>query len=136
VRHEDDRRPAAAELADPLEALPLKLRVAHRQHLVDQEDVRLEVHRDGEPEARVHARGVVLHRHIDELGEPRELHDLLVDGVGVAPREAEEGRVQVYVLLAGQIGLEAHAQLDHRGHAAPHDGLALRGPIDAREDAQ
>ena len=42
-----------------------------------------------------------IHRHVDELAEPRELHDLLVDRVGLASREAEQRRVQVHVLLRG-----------------------------------
>ncbi len=60
----------------------------------------------------------------------------LVDGVGLAPGEAVERRVEVDVLLSRQVGLEADPQLDHRGHAPPHDDLALRRPEDAGHDAQ
>ena len=73
VRHEQDRLALVLHAVEHVEALLLEGRVAHREHLVDQEDVgvHLDHHREGEP--HVHARGVVLELEVDELLEFREL---------------------------------------------------------------
>ena len=77
VRHEDDRLPAALELRDLVEALVRETLVADGEHLVDEEDVGIDVHGDGEAEAHVHAGRVGLDRGVDELLEPGELDDLV-----------------------------------------------------------
>ena len=48
VRDEDHRAPRAAELLHAAEAPPLELGVAHGQHLVHEEDLRLEMSGDRE----------------------------------------------------------------------------------------
>src|SRR5207247_3861862 len=60
VRHEHDRLLRGAELADLREALVLDVLVADREHLIDKEDVRLEMHRDREAKTHVHAARVGL----------------------------------------------------------------------------
>ena len=62
VGHEHDRLAAAAELADLVQALAGEGLVAHGQHLVDEQHVGVHVDGHREAEARVHARGVRLHR--------------------------------------------------------------------------
>ena len=53
----------------------LELGVAHRQHFVDEQDVGLEVCRDREPQADVHAGRVPLDRRVEECGDAGEVHD-------------------------------------------------------------
>ena len=72
VADEHDRAPVPAELVDLLGAPALEALVADREHLVDQQHLGLDVGGDGEAEAHVHARRVVLHRRVDELLEPGE----------------------------------------------------------------
>ena len=55
-------RPVLRELLHAPETAPLELGVAHREHLVDEQDLRLEVGRDGEREPDVHPARVALHR--------------------------------------------------------------------------
>src|SRR5207248_4349920 len=55
VRHVAEWHTRPAEIADAGHAFRLEALVAHRQHLVDDEDLRLDVLGDGEPEPRVHA---------------------------------------------------------------------------------
>src|SRR5262249_38837715 len=48
MRHQDQRGAAAQELLDAMDALLLELEVADREHLVEQQDVGLDVGGDGE----------------------------------------------------------------------------------------
>ena len=52
-------------------------RVADREHLVDEQDVGLEVGGDGEAEAHLHAARVELHLAVDGVLELGELDDLV-----------------------------------------------------------
>ena len=75
-------RPLLRHVVHLAEALLLELRVAHRQHLVDDQDLGLEVRGHRERQPHVHAARVVLHRRVDELldlGERDDLVELPVD---------------------------------------------------------
>ena len=73
---------------------------------------------DREREAHLHAARVGAHRHVDELLELRERHDRVEPLVDVALAEAVDGAVHVDVLAPGEVGVEAGAQLQHRGDGA------------------
>ena len=60
-----------------VEALVREAFVADGEHLVDEQHLGIDVDRDGEPEAHVHARRVGLHRRVDELLHLGELDDLV-----------------------------------------------------------
>ena len=77
VRYEQHRPARRAELLHPAEAAPLELGVADREHLVDEEDLRLEMRGDREREPDVHAARVALHRRVDEPLDPGELDDVV-----------------------------------------------------------
>ena len=72
-------RPSRWNALDAVEALALERLVADREHLVDEEDVGVDVDGDREPEPHVHARRVVLHLLVDELLELGEVDDLVED---------------------------------------------------------
>ena len=74
---EHDGLAAPAELADLVQALAGEGLVAHRQHLVDQQHVGVDVDGHREAEARVHAGRVGLDRRVDEALQLREVHDLV-----------------------------------------------------------
>src|SRR6267378_5810260 len=114
VGHEHEGDSRGAEVLDAPLALLLEPLVAHGEHLVDDEDVRLDVLRDGESQARIHARGIVLHRQVDEVAQLAEVDDALELRLHLLAREAEQRAVQVDVVAAGQLGIEARAELDHR----------------------
>ncbi len=63
---ENDRATRTTDLFHLAHAAPLELRVADGQHLVDEQDVGLDVSSDGERESEVHPRRVALHRRVDE----------------------------------------------------------------------
>ncbi len=92
--------------------------------------------RDGETEPCQHAVRVVAHRHVDEVGELRELDDrrqmLGDEALGVA----EESGVQENVLATGEIEVEARSELQQRCGAAPHHHSPLSRSQDPRDHLQ
>ena len=66
VGDEEHGAPGAAELLHATEAAALELRVPDGEHLVDEQDLGLEVRGDGEREPHVHAARVALDRRVDE----------------------------------------------------------------------
>ena len=82
VRDEDDRAAALLELEDLAEALALERLVADGEHLVEQQDVGVEMRRDREAEPHVHPGRVRAHGPVDrllELGEGDDLVEALAD---------------------------------------------------------
>ena len=124
VGDEHDRAALGLELLDPAQAFHLERLVADGEDFVDEEDVGVEVDGHGEAEAHVHPRRVVLDRFVDELGELGELDDVVEDPVDLLAAHAVEGGVDVDVLPAGQVGVEAGAELQQRRESAADADLA------------
>ena len=127
VADEQDGPPAPDHVADLAEALPLEDRVADGEHLVDDEDLGLQVGRHGEGQPHVHAAGIVLARGVEELVDAGEVDDLVELAGDLPPRHAEDRAVQVDVLTAGQLRMEARPDLQQ----AP-DPPAQLGPARGR----
>ena len=75
-------RPPRRHFVHLAQAFLLERRVADGQHLVDDQDLRLEVRRHGEGQPHVHAAGVALDRRVEELldlGEGDDLVELAAD---------------------------------------------------------
>ena len=136
VRDEDNRAAALLELEDLAEALALKLLVADREDLVQQQDVGVDVRRDREPEAHVHPRRVRAHGQVDELLEPGEGDDLVQLLAHVRALEAVDRAVEEDVLAAGHVGVEAGAELEQRADAPTDVDTAGRRLDDPGEQAQ
>ena len=136
VGDEDDRFPPRLELLDLPHALVLERLVADGEHFVDEEDVGIHGDGDGEAEPHVHARRVGLHRAVDEDLETGEGHDLVEALPDLGPGEPEEDPVDVDVLPARELGMEAGPQLDEGGDA-PGDGHRAQGGLeDAADDLE
>ena len=119
VRDQQDGAALALELLHPVDALALEALVADGQHLVDHQDVGVDVDGHGEAEPDVHARGVELHLVVDELLELGEVHDVVEDAVDLALGQPEQRAVQVDVLPAGQVRLEARRRAPAGRPACP-----------------
>ena len=117
MRHQQDGLVAAPELRELVEALVREAFVADGQHFVDQQHVGIDVDGHGEAEPHVHARRVGLHRRVDELPQLRELDDLVEAPLDLALRQAEHDAVDEDVLAAGDLRVEAGAELDERRNA-------------------
>ena len=109
-----------------LEALALERPVADREHLVEQQHVGVEVRRDREAEPHEHPRRVRAHRHVDEVLELRERDDLVEALADVRALQPEDRAVEVDVLAAGEVGMEAGAELEQRADPAADVDAALR----------
>ena len=92
--------------------------------------------RHGEGQLDVHAAGIALHRGIDELLDLGKLDDLLQLARGLGPVHAQYRAVEVDVVPAAELGVEAGADLKQTGHAAPDANLALGGRGDAADQLQ
>ena len=136
---EHDRLLRGAELADLGEAFVLEVLVPDREHLVDEKDVRLEVHRDREPEAHVHAARVRLHGGVEEAADVGKLLDRGHGPVHLLPREAEERAIEIRVFAAAEIGVESGTDLEQCGDPTVHlvrPGRRLRGPGEELEEGR
>src|SRR5262249_10449242 len=128
VRDDDDRLSGGAEVVELLETPSLELGVADRQDLVDQEDVGIDVDRDREPQAHVHARRVVLHRCVTEVLETGEVNDLVEPLVELLLGHTEDRAVQENVLPTGELGMEAGSELEQGRDLAVGLDAPLLGP--------
>ena len=124
MRDEDDRAPGLAQVLHAAETAPLELGVADGEHLVDEQDLRLEVrrHREGEPHG--HPARVALHGRVDEPLDAGELDDLVELALDLPPLHPEDRAVQEDVLAAGELGMEAGADLEQAADATADLGAS------------
>ena len=85
VRDEEHRAAVRAEVLHAPEAATLELRVPDGEHLVDEQDLRLEVRGHREREPHVHAARVALHRRVEEALDARELDRCRGASLDLAP---------------------------------------------------
>ncbi len=125
VGNDQQRGAGVAVFADALEALVDEVGVAHRQRFVDDQQVRPHRGGDAEGHAHLHAAGIGAHRLVEVLTDLGEALD-----VGHQPRDRglvvahQAGGVEG-VLAAGQVRVEAHAQLEDRRDPAARSHAAL-----------
>ena len=94
-------------------------RVAHRERLVDHQDVGVDVRDDREGEPDDHAGRVRLDRLIDELADAGKLRRSASSRASISPgRQSENRAVEKDVLAAGELRVETGAQFEHGGHAS------------------
>jgi hypothetical protein len=136
VRDEDDRRPLAAQLVEPVEAAALELLVTDGDDLVDDQQLGVEIGRDREPEPHVHAAGVDLHRDVDEIADAAELDDVVQAGGDLPAAQPEDRPVEEDVLAPGELGVEPGAELEHGRHPAVRGDGARSGPVDTRDQLE
>ena len=110
--------------------------VADGEHFVHEQHVGIDVNRDREAEAHVHAGRVGLHRRVDELLHLGELDDLVEAARDLALGQAEHDAVDEDVLAAGDLRVEAGAELDQRRDAAVDVHRAAGRLRDAGDELQ
>ena len=90
-------------------------RVAHGQRLVDDQDVGIDMGHHGKREADLHAARIRLDRVLDEIADVGELADAVIARFDLARRQSQQLRIEQDVLAPGELGIEAGAELQHRG---------------------
>ena len=136
VADEEHRAAFVPEILHAAQAAVAEMQVADRQHLVDDQDLRLEVRRHRKRQPHEHAAGVVLHRRVDELLELGERDDRVELADDLRAEHAEDGAVQEHVFPAGQLGMKAGADFQQARHAAGEIDVALGGRRDPRQHFQ
>ncbi len=116
------------------QTLLLKRHIPYRQHLIHQQDLRLQVSGHGKAQAHAHTTGVVLHRRVNESLHFSKGHDFVKLAVNLSPRHTQDGAVQVDILSSGQFLVKARAHFQQRTHPPVDIGVAFRWLCDARED--
>ena len=118
MRDEQDRLAGTLKSLDFVETFALERFVPDGEHLVDEQDVGVDVNGDREAEPDVHAGGVVLDLVVDEVLEFGEGDDVVEEPVDLTAREPEQRGVQVDVVASGELAGEAGAEFEQRGHPA------------------
>ena len=135
VGHEQDRLALVAHPVEDVEALLLERRIADGQHLVDQQDVGVDLDRDREREPDLHAGRVVLELELLEFLQLREVDHRVEPLARLARGEPHHDPVHHDVVPRGEVHVEADAELDERGQPtpAPDPAVALVDAGDALE---
>ncbi len=123
VGDEDERYAAVDQLAHPFDAAILERRIADAEHLVDQQDVGIEMRGNRETEARVHAGRVALDLRVDELADAGELDDLIELARDLGALHPHDRALQEHVLPTGQIGMKSGGHFNQR--SGPPANLAV-----------
>jgi hypothetical protein len=106
------------------------------QHLVDQQDLGVDLDRGGEGETHEHPRGVVLQAQVHEPLELGEGDDVVKTGHRLLAAEPEHDRVDDDVVASVQVGVEADAELDERGEPPGDRDAAGVDAVDAGDALQ
>src|SRR5262245_25124000 len=136
VTHEQHRPSVPRHIAHLAKALLLKRRVANGEDLVDDQNLWFQVCRHGKGQASVHAAGVMLDRGLQEPSDLGEGDDVVEPALDLAPLHPEDGAIQIDVLPASELRVEAGADLQQAADAAGYLDLALGRLGDAREDLE
>ena len=111
--------PSRPEALERVHALLLEALVADGEHLVEQQDVEVDLDRDRVREPHLHPRGVVLQLLVDEPLQLGERDDLVVATLELAERKPEQRAVDADVVARRELGVEADAELDERESRSP-----------------
>ena len=136
MANKENRAAMAGDIFHFAQAFFLEFRVAHRQDLVHNQNLGLQMRSDGECEPHIHAGAIPLHRRVDELLDAGELDDLVELGADFGFGHPENGAVQKDVLAPAQLGMEPGADLEERCDATADSYLAACGLGDAAENFQ
>ncbi len=134
--HEDRALLVDVQIAEVGDALAMEVAVAHRQHLVDEEDVEVGVQRDGEAQAHPHARGVGLDRTVEGLLQIGEVDDLRRPPLDLLVGHAQQPPDDLDVGAARQLGLHPHRQIQQGRDPPLHRDLSRGGGDDSSNDAE
>src|SRR5438046_1125077 len=110
--------------------------VAHREDLVEDENVPYGPERHSVGEAGGHTAREILDLQIGELLQTGESKDLLDGSPGLPERHAQDRRQDHHVVHGVELGIPTDAEFENRGHwRADHDGPGVRR-VDAAEDLE
>src|SRR5215831_6417498 len=125
MRNHQDSNAASSEFFHVVHAFPLKRHVAHRQHLVHDQNFRLEVGRDRECKTHVHAAAIALHGGVKELINFSEGNDFVEFFSDLRLAHTEDRAVEVDIFPTGQLRMKTGADFEQAADAAVNVSLAV-----------
>src|SRR2546423_15542059 len=118
VGHEEHGSSLGPQVAHCAETLSLKSDVANGEHLVDEQDVRVEMRGDRKAQSHSHARRIAFDGRVDEPLDIRELDDLFQLAIDFAFPHPEDRAVEIHVLATAQLLVKTGANLEERANAS------------------
>ena len=136
VADEEDGPALARDPAHLPETLLLECEVPDGEHLVDEQDLRLQMRGDREREPDLHTARVALDRRVEEVVDLGKRDDLVEAALDLPLPHPEDRAVEVDVLAPRQLGVKADSDLEQRAHATANVCEAVGRLRDPREDLQ
>src|SRR5687768_6581351 len=118
MAHEQDRPPINPDLIDLREAFLLKLRIAHRQNFINQQNFRFQMRRNTKRKPHVHAARITLHRRVDKLLNFRECDDLIKLALDLRLAHPEDRAIEIDVFATREFRMKTRADFEQRADAA------------------
>src|SRR5262245_10665875 len=101
MAHNKHRAPAGCDVLHPSDAFFLKSCIADRKHLIQDQDLRLQMSRDCECETQVHALGISLDRSVKKLIDLCKRDDFIQFPEHFPPLHSQDCAVEENVLSSG-----------------------------------
>ena len=133
---EQDGAAAAGHLVHLGQALLLERRVADRQHFVHQQDLRLQMRRNGECQPQIHTTRIPFDGGVDEPLDTGKGNHVVEAARNLCSLHAQNGAIQKDVLAPRQLRMKARANFEQAAHPAANLRAAFGRLRDAREDLQ
>ncbi len=124
------------ELFKFVKTFRLKKDIPDRKCFIHDQNFRIDVDRDREREAHEHTGGIHFDRLIDVLADVRERKNRIHPGFNFLLGKADHRTIEIDVLNAVVLHVEAGAQFQKRGNAPVHLDLSGSRRQDARDDLQ
>ena len=103
---EDEGSAVFDDFFHALHALELKLRVANREHFVDDQDFRLEECSNRECQPHIHPARIAFNGRVDKLFETSESHNVIKLSFYFSAVHAEDGAIEKDVVPASKLGMK------------------------------
>ena len=134
VADEKDRATFFRDGVDSLQTFALKRSVSHSEHFINDQYLWIQVSRDGEGEAHIHAAAVVFDWGVKELFNFGKGNDFIESAPDFDARHAEDGPIEVDVFPASKLWMEPGAHLKKTGNATLKGNPPRGGLRDAGKD--
>src|SRR5438309_10899458 len=117
-----------------VQAFLLEAGVADRQHFVNQQNLRLEMRRNGKGQSHIHATAVSLNRSVNKFLDLSKRYDLVKLSFNLSFLHSQNRAVEKNVFPARQFWLKARAYLQQRADPPLNASLATGRLGDARKN--
>src|SRR5271166_1548487 len=136
VADQNHRTPGPRNIPHLAQTLLLKLEIAHCQHLVHQQNLRLQMRGDCKCQPYIHAAGIMFYRGINKFFQLRETHNFVEFADDLLLAHSQNRAAQKGVLPASEFGMKTGANFQEAANAAVNFRPALGRPGDTGKDLQ